>query len=86
MNKSERSLMRTKIITLHCLNWSVLKISKFLGINKNTVNLWTKKYDDLKLIEDDSRSGRKRKTTREDDLKIIEIVDETEKKRRIIIR
>lgn len=50
------------------------------------MNLWAKKYDDIKLIEDYPRSGRKRKTTREDDLKIIEIVDETEKKRRIIIR
>ena len=71
MHKQVSIDMRNKIITLYELNWTMLKIASYLGINSKTCSLWISKYIKNKTLNNEKKSGRPRKTTKEEDIIIV---------------
>lgn len=55
------------------IGWTNTKISKKLNVNKNTVTLWSNRYS-IGNLNEEKKSGRKRKTTKEEYLHLINIV------------
>lgn len=79
MSNQSKILLRANIISLYKLGWTGTKIATYLNINKNTVSLWISRYNINGTINEESKSGRKRKTTKEQDSQIIKIVKNKEK-------
>jgi len=52
-----------EIIILYDNNYTTRQISKKMNINRNSVNLWIKRYNETKSIDRQIGSGRKEKLT-----------------------
>ena len=59
----------------NCPKWSQYKISKYLGIDRNTVQNWVKRYEETGDVQDLEGRGRNRKTLNNIDKKIIKLFE-----------